>query len=206
METIDSEQATPSLSQAQRMKKFSQDGKLTEDVMLAIISEEKKSDLDKVTFSADTLRKYFPRSYTPRKMEETIIRLLYSYDEEVDVEAEVQDIDYENVTQYLINRLEPIYSYKAKGDCGKSFDYLGKELLPQRGTLIYREFDRGASDLVVTSYEKELWILEDMTLTVVMCFSVGVVGEDMTYSTEFRIYKGDLEKSMEPVEEAYYIL
>ena len=76
METIDSEQATPSLSQAQRMKKFSQEGKLTEDVMLAIMSEEKKSDLDKVTFTTDTLRKYFPRSYTPRKMEETIIRLL----------------------------------------------------------------------------------------------------------------------------------
>ena len=76
METIDSEQVTRSLSQAQRMKKFSQEGKLTEDVMLAIMSEEKKSDLDKVTLSADTLRKYFPRSYTPRKMEETIIRLL----------------------------------------------------------------------------------------------------------------------------------
>ncbi|MDO4322101.1 MAG: ParB/RepB/Spo0J family partition protein [Lachnospiraceae bacterium] len=76
LETIDSEQATPSLSQAQRMKKFSQNGKLTEDVMLAIMSEEKKSDLDKVTFSSDTLRKYFPRSYTPKKMEETIIKLL----------------------------------------------------------------------------------------------------------------------------------
>lgn len=76
LETIDSEQATPSLSQAQRMKKVSQDGKLTEDVMLAIMSEEKKSDLDKVTFSSDTLRKYFPRSYTPKKMEETIIKLL----------------------------------------------------------------------------------------------------------------------------------
>jgi len=76
LETIDSEQATPSLSQAQRMKKFSQEGKLTEDVMLAIMSEEKKSDLDKVTFSSDTLRKYFPRNYTPKKMEETIIKLL----------------------------------------------------------------------------------------------------------------------------------
>ena len=76
LETIDSEQATPSLSQAQRMKKFSQEGKLTEDVMLAIMCEEKKSDLDKVTFSSDTLRKYFPRSYTPKKMEETILRLL----------------------------------------------------------------------------------------------------------------------------------
>ena len=76
METMDYEQATPSLSQAQRMKKFSQEGKLSKDVMLAIMSEEKKSDLDKVTFTSDTLRKYFPKSYTPKKMEETIIKLL----------------------------------------------------------------------------------------------------------------------------------
>ena len=76
VETMDYEQATPSLSQAQRMKKFSQEGKLSEDVMLAIMSEEKKGDLDKVTLSSDTLRKYFPKSYTPAKMQETIINLL----------------------------------------------------------------------------------------------------------------------------------
>ena len=76
VETMDYEQATPSLSQAQRMKKFSQDGKLSEDVMFAIMSEEKKGDLDKVTLSSDTLRKYFPKSYTPAKMQETIIKLL----------------------------------------------------------------------------------------------------------------------------------
>ena len=76
VETMDYEQATPSLSQAQRMKKFSQDGKLSEAVMLAIMSEEKKGDLDKVTLSSDTLRKYFPKSYTPAKMQETIIKLL----------------------------------------------------------------------------------------------------------------------------------
>ena len=76
VETMDYEQATPSLSQAQRMKKFSQEGKLSEDVMLAIMSEEKKGDLDKVTLSSDTLRKYFPQSYTPAKMQETIIKLL----------------------------------------------------------------------------------------------------------------------------------
>ena len=75
VETMDYEQATPSLSQAQRMKKFSQEGKLSEDVMLAIMSEE-KGDLDKVTLSSDTLRKYFPKSYTPAKMQETIIKLL----------------------------------------------------------------------------------------------------------------------------------
>lgn len=76
VETMDYEQATPSLSQAQRMKKLSQIGKLTEDSMLAIMSEEKKSDLDRVTFTTDTLRKYFPKSYTPKRMEETIIKLL----------------------------------------------------------------------------------------------------------------------------------
>ena len=76
VETMDYEQATSSLSQAQRMKKFSQEGKLSEDVMLAIMSEEKKGDLDKVTLSSDTLRKYFPKSYTPAKMQETIIKLL----------------------------------------------------------------------------------------------------------------------------------
>ena len=76
VETMGYEQATPSLSQAQRMKKFSQEGKLSEDVMLAIMSEEKKGDLDKVTLSSDTLRKYFPKSYTPAKMQETIIKLL----------------------------------------------------------------------------------------------------------------------------------
>ena len=76
LETMDYEQATPSLSQAQRMKKFSQDGKLTEEVMLAIMSEEKKGEPDKVTLTGDMLRKYFPKSYTPKKMQETIIKLL----------------------------------------------------------------------------------------------------------------------------------
>ena len=73
---MDSEQATPSLSQAQRLKKYSQEGHLTLDMMRVIMGEEKKSDLDKITFTSDTLRKYFPRSYTPARMQETIIKLL----------------------------------------------------------------------------------------------------------------------------------
>ena len=73
---MDEEQATPSLSQAQRLKKFSAEGKLGYDAMSAIMSEEKKGDLDKVTLGADTLRKYFPKNYTPLKMQETIIKLL----------------------------------------------------------------------------------------------------------------------------------
>jgi ParB family chromosome partitioning protein len=76
VETMDYEQATPSLSQAQRLKKFSQEGKLTEEVMLAIMSEEKKGELDRVTLTSETLRKYFPKSYTPQRMQETIIKLL----------------------------------------------------------------------------------------------------------------------------------
>ena len=76
LDAIESEQATPSLSQAQRLKKFSQAGNLTKESMLAIMSEEKKSDLDRITLSTDVLRKYFPKSYTPKQMQETIFKLL----------------------------------------------------------------------------------------------------------------------------------
>ncbi len=76
LDAMDSEQATPSLSQAQRLKKYSQEGHLTLDMMRVIMGEEKKSDLDRVTFTSDTLRKYFPKSYTPARMQETIIKLL----------------------------------------------------------------------------------------------------------------------------------
>ncbi len=79
VDTINSEQATPSLSQAQRMKKLSQSGKLNEDTMLSIMSEEKKPEVDKIVLTADTLRKYFPRSYTPRQMEDTILKLLEAW-------------------------------------------------------------------------------------------------------------------------------
>lgn len=76
LEAMDSEQATPSLSQAQRLKKFSQQKMLSLDVMRAVMSEEKKTDLDRVILKNETLRKYFPKSYTPKQMEDTIIKLL----------------------------------------------------------------------------------------------------------------------------------
>ena len=76
LEAMDAEQTTPSLSQAQRLKKFSQEGRLTEEAMSAIMGEEKKGDMDKVTLRSDTLRRYFPKSYTPKQMEQTIIKLL----------------------------------------------------------------------------------------------------------------------------------
>ena len=79
LDAMDSEQATPSLSQAQRLKKYSQEEHLTLDMMRVIMGEEKKSDLDRVTFTSDTLRKYFPKSYTPQRMQETIIKLLEAW-------------------------------------------------------------------------------------------------------------------------------
>lgn len=76
IETIDSEQATPSLSQAQRMKRLSQEGKLNDDAMLGIMMEQKKPETWDLKLPMDKIRKYFPRSYTPQRMEETIIKLL----------------------------------------------------------------------------------------------------------------------------------
>ena len=76
LDAMESEQTTPSLSQAQRLKKFSQEGRLSLDVMRAILIEEKKSEVDRVTLTGDTLRKYFPKSYTPQRMQDTIIKLL----------------------------------------------------------------------------------------------------------------------------------
>ena len=76
LDTIESEQATPSLSQAQRLKKFSAEGHLNEDSMLAIMSEEKKPEKNDLTIAGDKVRKYFPKSYTPQQMEQVILRLL----------------------------------------------------------------------------------------------------------------------------------
>ena len=76
IETIDSEQATPSLSQAQRMKRLSQEGKLNDDAMLGIMMEQKKPENWDLKLPMDKIRKFFPRSYTPQRMEETIIKLL----------------------------------------------------------------------------------------------------------------------------------
>ena len=76
IETIDSEQATPSLSQAQRMKRLSQEGKLNDDAMLGIMMEQKKPETWDLKLPMDKIRKFFPRSYTPQRMEETIIKLL----------------------------------------------------------------------------------------------------------------------------------
>ena len=79
LDTIESEQATPSLSQAQRLKKLSQSGELTDDTMLGIMMEQKKPEKYDLTIPADVLQKYFPRSYTPQRMQDVIVKLLENW-------------------------------------------------------------------------------------------------------------------------------
>ena len=79
IETIDSEQSTPSLSQAQRMRRLSQEGKFSDDAVLDIMMEHKKPETWDLKLPMDRIKKYFPRSYTPQRMEETIIKLLESW-------------------------------------------------------------------------------------------------------------------------------
>ena len=79
LDTIDSEQATPSLSQAQRMKKLSGEGKLSDDTMLSIMMEQKKPENWNLTLPMDRIRKFFPRSFTPQQMENTILKLLEAW-------------------------------------------------------------------------------------------------------------------------------
>lgn len=79
LDTIESEECTPSLSQAQRMKKLSQVGRLTADVIYAIMSEDKPNQREKIKLSAERVREYFPKSYTTQQMEDTIIKLLVQW-------------------------------------------------------------------------------------------------------------------------------
>ena len=87
MSVMAAQEATPSLSQAQRLKRYSQEGKLSEDVMDAIMSEEKK-EVDRITLTSDKLKQYFPKSFTPRQMEETIFKLLEQWQQKREREME----------------------------------------------------------------------------------------------------------------------
>ena len=86
---MDYAQAIPSLSQAQRMKKMQQAGLCNKEALCAIMSEEKKSDLDKITIKNEVLKKYFPKSYTPKQMEDTIIKLLEQWQKKQSLKQEI---------------------------------------------------------------------------------------------------------------------
>lgn len=91
LETIESEDCTPSLSQAQRMKKLSQSGELSMDVIFGIMTEEKANQKEKLQFKVDDLKTYFPKNYTPKQMEETIFRLLNEYHRRLERQRKSRD-------------------------------------------------------------------------------------------------------------------
>lgn len=91
LDTIESEDCTPSLSQAQRMKKLSQSGELSMDVIFAIMTEEKANQKEKLQFKVDDLRTYFPKNYTPKQMEEIILKLLNEYHRKVERQRRSRD-------------------------------------------------------------------------------------------------------------------
>lgn len=91
LETIESEDCTPSLSQAQRMKKLSQSGELNMDVIFGIMTEEKANQKEKLQFKVEDLRTYFPKNYTPKQMEEIILKLLNEYHRKVERQRRSRD-------------------------------------------------------------------------------------------------------------------
>lgn len=91
LETIESEECTPSLSQAQRMKKLSQSGELSMDIIFGIMTEEKANQKEKLQFKVDDLKTYFPKNYTSKQMEETIFRLLNEYHRRLERQRKSRD-------------------------------------------------------------------------------------------------------------------
>lgn len=110
LDAMDYSQNTPSLSQAQRLKKLSREGKCTKEAMRSIMSEEKKEEQERITLSSDTLRKYFPRSYTPLQMQQTIIKLLEQWQKNSSAvtSAEKGRFIHERNHQHLRRRTHPL--------------------------------------------------------------------------------------------------
>lgn len=110
LDAMDYSQNTPSLSQAQRLKKLSREGKCTQEAMRSIMSEEKKEEQERITLSSDTLRKYFPRSYTPLQMQQTIIKLLEQWQKNSSAKtsAEKGRFIHERNHQHLRRRTHPL--------------------------------------------------------------------------------------------------
>lgn len=110
LDAMDYSQNTPSLSQAQRLKKLSREGKCTKEAMRSIMSEEKKEEQERITLSGDTLRKYFPRSYTPLQMQQTIIKLLEQWQKNssAGTSAEKGRFIHERNHQHLRRRTHPL--------------------------------------------------------------------------------------------------
>ena len=223
LEAMDYAQATPSLSQAQRLKKFSQEGKCSLDAMCAIMSEERKVSWirspSKMMCSGNIFRSPIRRSrwripslncwnsgrknvrnlwsdrrigmFTEKEMSDALKWLfdLYqpedyeAYDEE-EVGSEVLCLP--EICMALRDKVGTPYEYTIRTNLDRGFEYRGKELFVQRACLLYTDMEISVFDMVDTSYNRELWLLEDMSFAIVHNVSMVVKSEDYYYTTEYR--------------------
>lgn len=108
--------------------------------------------------------------------------------EEAELEALLEDIHFSSLLQVLLNRVEPVYEYRADGKLRESFDYRSRELFLTRAIKLYVDMDQTVTGEVCCSHAYELWLLPNLTFTVTSCFSVTCM--KAAYATEYRMDKG----------------
>lgn len=121
LDAMEYSQNTPSLSQAQRLKKLSREGKCTQDAMYKVMSEEKKDELDRVTLKSDTLRKYFPKNYTPQQMERVIIKLLDQWQKNGSTRTNVERSSEKGWPSNAEEGAKTMHSFMSPGNASAAF-------------------------------------------------------------------------------------
>ena len=109
--------------------------------------------------------------------------------DEQEMESLLEDIDFSNLLQVLLNRVEPVYEYRADGKLRESFDYRGRELFLTRAIKLYEDVDQVAPGDVCCSHSFELWLLPDLTFAVSSCYKVSCL--KAAFGTEYRMDKGN---------------
>ena len=109
--------------------------------------------------------------------------------DETEMEELLEDIDFSSLLQVLLNRVEPVYEYRADGKLRESFDYRSRELFLTRAIKLYADIDQTVTGEVCCSHSYELWLMPNLTFTITSCFSVGCL--KAAYATEYRMDKGN---------------
>lgn len=151
LDAMEYSQNTPSLSQAQRLKKLSREGKCTQDAMYKVMSEEKKDELDRVTLKSDTLRKYFPKNYTPQQMERVIIKLLDQWQKNGSTRTNVERSSEKGWPSSAEEGAKTMHSFMSPGKRIRSFRL--KRGMTQRALGIAVGFPVKTADIRIAQYE-----------------------------------------------------
>lgn len=151
LDAMEYSQNTPSLSQAQRLKKLSREGKCTQDAMYKVMSEEKKDELDRVTLKSDTLRKYFPKNYTPQQMEQVIIKLLDQWQKKGSVRTSGERHSEKSRTSCAEEGVKTMRSFMSPGKRIRSFRL--KRGMTQRALGRAVGFPAKTADIRIAQYE-----------------------------------------------------